>query len=386
MANLSRYSALLLLSVILSAGAAVLLWLGQVGPQQSPQVNNTEGERRLNIYNWADYIDPQTLVDFEQEYGIQVNYDIYDSSEMVDAKLLTGRSGYDIVVHAASFTARFKDIDILHSLDTSRLSNWHYLEPALMETLDRQYSSGLMGSPFFWGTTGFTYNVDEIKARMPDAPLDSAAMFFDPEIISQFADCGVSMLDDPLTVIPLAMMYLGYPANSVDLDQLAEVEQLVKSVRPYIKYFSSTKMLLDLPSKEVCMAMSWSGDYGVAAGRAAEAGIDINLAYTIPKEGSVIWFDNINIPSDAPHRDNAYLFVDYMLRPEVIARSTNYIGYANANKDAINFVQPRIAQDTAIYPDQLVLQRMQTTEVLTPKMERRRSRTWTKIKMGRGKN
>ena len=382
MANLSRYSALLLLSVILSAGAAVLLWLGQVGPQQSPQVNNTEGERRLNIYNWADYIDPQTLVDFEQEYGIQVNYDIYDSSEMVDAKLLTGRSGYDIVVHAASFTARFKDIDILNSLDTSRLSNWHYLEPALVETLDRQYSSGLMGSPFFWGTTGFTYNVDEIKARMPDAPLDSAAMFFDPEIISQFADCGVSMLDDPLTVIPLAMMYLGYPANSVDLDQLAEVEQLVKSVRPYIKYFSSTKMLLDLPSKEVCMAMSWSGDYGVAAGRAAEAGIDINLAYTIPKEGSVIWFDNINIPSDAPHRDNAYLFVDYMLRPEVIARSTNYIGYANANKDAINFVQPRIAQDTAIYPDQLVLQRMQTTEVLTPKMERRRSRTWTKIKTG----
>jgi putrescine transport system substrate-binding protein len=382
MANLSRYSALLLLSVILSAGAAVLLWLGQVGPQQSPQVNNTEGERRLNIYNWADYIDPQTLVDFEQEYGIQVNYDIYDSSEMVDAKLLTGRSGYDIVVHAASFTARFKDIDILHSLDTSRLSNWHYLEPALVETLDRQYSSGLMGSPFFWGTTGFTYNVDEIKARMPDAPLDSAAMFFDPEIISQFADCGVSMLDDPLTVIPLAMMYLGYPANSVDLYQLAEVEQLVKSVRPYIKYFSSTKMLLDLPSKEVCMAMSWSGDYGVAAGRAAEAGIDINLAYTIPKEGSVIWFDNINIPSDAPHRDNAYLFVDYMLRPEVIARSTNYIGYANANKDAINFVQPRIAQDTAIYPDQLVLQRMQTTEVLTPKMERRRSRTWTKIKTG----
>jgi putrescine transport system substrate-binding protein len=382
MANLSRYSAILLLSVILSAGAAVLLWLGQVGPQQSPQVNNTEGERRLNIYNWADYIDPQTLVDFEQEYGIQVNYDIYDSSEMVDAKLLTGSSGYDIVVHAASFTARFKDIDILHSLDTSRLSNWHYLEPALVETLDRQYSSGLMGSPFFWGTTGFTYNVDEIKARMPDAPLDSAAMFFDPEIISQFADCGVSMLDDPLTVIPLAMMYLGYPANSVDLYQLAEVEQLVKSVRPYIKYFSSTKMLLDLPSKEVCMAMSWSGDYGVAAGRAAEAGIDINLAYTIPKEGSVIWFDNINIPSDAPHRDNAYLFVDYMLRPEVIARSTNYIGYANANKDAINFVQPRIAQDTAIYPDQLVLQRMQTTEVLTPKMERRRSRTWTKIKTG----
>jgi len=381
MAQSSRYSAPLLLSAMVSA-AAVLLWFGQDNQPERAQTLAAEGEQRLNIYNWADYIDPQTLVDFEREYGIEVNYDIYDSSEMVDAKLLTGRSGYDIVVHAASFTARFQDIDILHTLDTSRLSNWHYLEPALVETLDRQYSSGLMGSPFFWGTTGFTYNVDEIKARMPDAPLDSAAMFFDPEVISQFADCGVSMLDDPLTVIPLAMMYLGYPANSVDLDQLAEVEQLVKSVRPYIKYFSSTKMLLDLPSKEVCMAMSWSGDYGVAAGRAAEAGIDINLAYTIPKEGSVIWFDNIYIPSDAPHRDNAYLFLDYMLRPEVIAKSTNYIGYANAIKDAIDFVEPRIAEDTAIYPDHLVLQRMQTTEVLPPKMERRRMRTWTKIKTG----
>ncbi|MGB1867676.1 MAG: extracellular solute-binding protein [Porticoccaceae bacterium] len=381
MAQSSRYSAPLLLSAMVSA-AAVLLWFGQDNRPETTQALTSEGEQRLNIYNWADYIDPQTLVDFEQEFGIEVNYDIYDSSEMVDAKLLTGRSGYDIVVHAASFTARFQDIDILHTLDTSRLSNWHYLEPALVETLDRQYSSGLMGSPFFWGTTGFTYNVDEIKARMPDAPLDSAAMFFDPEVISQFADCGVSMLDDPLTVIPLAMMYLGYPANSVDLDQLAEVEQLVKSVRPYIKYFSSTKMLLDLPSKEVCMAMSWSGDYGVAAGRAAEAGIDINLAYTIPKEGSVIWFDNIYIPSDAPHRDNAYLFLDYMLRPEVIARSTNYIGYANANSAATQFVEPSIAEDTAIYPDQLVLERMQTTEVLTPKLERRRSRTWTKIKTG----
>ncbi|MGB0668761.1 MAG: extracellular solute-binding protein [Porticoccaceae bacterium] len=381
MAQSSRYSAPLLLSAMVSA-AAVLLWFGQDNRPETTQALTSEGEQRLNIYNWADYIDPQTLVDFEQEFGIEVNYDIYDSSEMVDAKLLTGRSGYDIVVHAASFTARFQDIDILHTLDTSRLSNWHYLESALVETLDRQYSSGLMGSPFFWGTTGFTYNVDEIKARMPDAPLDSAAMFFDPEVISQFADCGVSMLDDPLTVIPLAMMYLGYPANSVDLDQLAEVEQLVKSVRPYIKYFSSTKMLLDLPSKEVCMAMSWSGDYGVAAGRAAEAGIDINLAYTIPKEGSVIWFDNIYIPSDAPHRDNAYLFLDYMLRPEVIARSTNYIGYANANSAATQFVEPSIAEDTAIYPDQLVLERMQTTEVLTPKLERRRSRTWTKIKTG----
>ena len=385
MANRRRYSARLILPALLGAAAvSFFLWNGQPVDNKfnSDSSSPAQTEQRLNIYNWADYIDPQTLKDFEQEYGIEVNYDIYDSSEIVDAKLLTGRSGYDIVVHAASYTSRFKPIGILQPLDHSRLPHWHHLNPALLETMDRSYSSGLMGSPFFWGTTGFTYNVDAIAERMPDAPVGSARMFFDPAIISKFADCGVSMLDDPLTVIPLALMYLGYPSNSVDLNHLAEVEQLVKSVRPYIKYFSSTKMLLDLPSKEVCMAMSWSGDYGVAAGRAADAGIDINLAYTIPIEGAVIWFDSIFIPADAPHPDNAYLFIDYMLRPEVIAKSTNYIGYANANKDANIFVKPEIEMDTAIYPDQQVLQRMQTTEVLTPKLERRRMRTWTRIKTG----
>ena len=239
-----------------------------------------------------------------------------------------------------------------------------------------------MGSPLYWGTSGITYDVDQITARMPDAPLDSASMIFDPKVISKFADCGVSLLDDPLTVIPMAMMYLGHPANSVDLDHLAEVEQLIKAIRPYIKYFSSTKMLLDLPSKEVCMAMTWSGDYVVAADRAAEAGIDLNLAYIIPKEGSVIWFDNINIPADAPHPGNAYLFADYMLRPEVVAKATNYIGYANANKSAMPFVTPSIAADASIYPNAQILKRMQATEVLMPKLERRRSRTWTKIKTG----
>ena len=384
MNNRLRYMARGLLPVILSAAAVgFLLWnTDQDSPIMQTIASVEDREALLNIYNWADYIDPQILVDFEQEYGVEVNYDIYDSSEMVDAKLMTGRTGYDIVVHSSSFTGRFKDIDIFHAIDTRRLLNWHHLDPVLLKTIDNQFSRGLMGSPLYWGTSGITYDVDQITARMPDAPLDSASMIFDPQVISKFADCGVSLLDDPLTVIPMAMMYLGHPANSVDLDHLAEVEQLIKAIRPYIKYFSSTKMLLDLPSKEVCMAMTWSGDYVVAAGRAAEAGIDLNLAYIIPKEGSVIWFDNINIPADAPHPDNAYLFADYMLRPEVVAKATNYIGYANANKSAMRFVTPSIAADASIYPNAQILKRMQATEVLMPKLERRRSRTWTKIKTG----
>lgn len=338
--------------------------------------------QKLNIYNWADYIHPDAITRFEEEFGIDITYDIYDSSEIVDTKLMTGRSGYDVVVHAASFTARLATVGIFHPVDFNKLPNWHHLDPNLIRRADEKYSNGLQGVPFFWGTTGITYNVDLIKERMPNAPLDSSALIFDPEIISKFTDCGISFLDDPTSVIPMAMMYLGYPANSVDLQQLKEVETLVKAVRPFITYFSSTKMLLDLPSEEVCIAMSWSGDYSVASNRAKEAGIDINLDYIIPKEGGGMWFDNMYIPEDAPHRENAYLFLNYMLRPEVIAASTDYIGYANANKSATPMVNPSLTANVAIYPDAETLQRLQTTEVLAPKEERKRSRTWTKIKTG----
>ena len=338
--------------------------------------------QKLNIYNWADYIHPDAITRFEEEFGIDITYDIYDSSEIVDTKLMTGRSGYDVVVHAASFTARLATVGIFHPVDFNKLPNWHHLDPNLIRRADEKYSNGLQGVPFFWGTTGITYNVDLIKERMPNAPLDSSALIFDPEIISKFTDCGISFLDDPTSVIPMAMMYLGYPANSVDLQQLKEVETLVKAVRPFITYFSSTKMLLDLPSEEVCIAMSWSGDYSVASNRAKEAGIDINLDYIIPKEGGGMWFDNMYIPEDAPHRENAYLFLNYMLRPEVIAASTDYIGYANANKSATPLVNLSLTANVAIYPDAETLQRLQTTEVLAPKEERKRSRTWTKIKTG----
>ncbi len=251
-----------------------------------------------------------------------------------------------------------------------------------MDKITADFGAEIAGVPYMWGTTGFTYNRDLVLARMPDAPLASAAMIFDPAIVSRFADCGVSLLDDPTSVIPMAMIYLGYPANSVDPDQLRDVEQLLKSVRPYIKYFSSTKALLDLPSEEVCVAMSWSGDYSVATDRAAEAGLDIDLGYTIPSEGSIDWYDLMYIPADAPHPDNAYLFLDFMLRPEVIARATNFTGYANANRSATALVDPGITSDPAIYPDAETQRRLHASKILSPKLERRRSRTWIKIKSG----
>ncbi len=336
----------------------------------------------LNIYNWSDYIDPVLLEEFEQEYGIKVNYDIYDSSEIVDTKLLTGRTGYDVVIHSAAFSARLIPIGVYQRVDYSRLENWHHIDMELIQRIEQNFGENIAGVPYMWGTTGFAYNRDMVLERMPDAPLDSGAMLFDPKVVSRFADCGVSLLDDPTSVIPIAMMYLGHPANSVEPEHLADVETLLKAVRPYIKYFSSTKMMLDLPSQEVCIAMAWSGDYSVAASRAAEAGVELDLGYTVPQQGAVDWYDVMYIPSDAPHPDNAYLFLDFMLRPEVIARASNYIGYANANRDATSLLDPEISSDPAIYPDAETMLRLEASKVLPPKLERRRSRTWTKIKTG----
>jgi putrescine transport system substrate-binding protein len=336
----------------------------------------------LNIYNWADYIDPALIEEFEHEYNIKVNYDVYDSSEMVDTKLMTGGSGYDVVVHASSFSARLIPIGVYQHVDTARLKNWHHIDGTLVDKIARDYGADIAGVPYMWGTTGFTYNRDLVKARMPDAPLDSAAMIFDPAVVSHFADCGVSLLDDPTSVIPMAMLYLGYPPNSVEPEQLQKVEELLKSVRPYIKYFSSTKALLDLPSQEVCIAMTWSGDYATASERAAEAGMDIHLDYTIPREGAVDWYDLMYIPADAPHVDNAYLFLDFMLRPDVIARATDFLGYANANRDATPLVDPKITGDPAIYPDAATRERLHASLILSPKLERLRSRAWIKVKSG----
>jgi putrescine transport system substrate-binding protein len=235
--------------------AICLLAIGQMGRAE---------QAVLNIYNWADYIDPTVLEEFEQEYGIRINYDTYDSSSLVDTKLLAGNSGYDIVFHSAGLSARLIPIDVYHRVDYSRLENWHHIDTALVGKIESSYGQPVTGVPYMWGTTGFSYNVKLLRERMPDAPVHSSALIFDPEIVSRFADCGVSLLDDSTTVIGTALLYLGYPANSIEPQHLREVEELLRDVRPYIRYFSNAKMLLDLPSEEVCIAMSWSGDYSVA--------------------------------------------------------------------------------------------------------------------------
>jgi putrescine transport system substrate-binding protein len=360
-------------ALLLLHGLAVILLL---------PVSALAEESVLNIYNWADYIGETTIADFEQEYGIKVNYDVYDASTTVDAKMLAGRSGYDVVFHSSAYAARLQQANIYQELDRSRLSNWHYLDEELLAQFALYDPGNRHGMPYMWGTTGFAYNEEMILARMPDAPVHSAAMMFDPEVVSKFADCGVSMLESPTDVIPEALFYLGRDPHSMEPADLQAAVEVLQAIRPSIKYFSSTKFMLDMPAGELCLAGSWSGDYAVASTRAREAGIDIKLRYVVPAEGSTSWFDAVFLPSDAPHPNNAHLFLNYLLRPEVIAQVSNYTGYANANRAATELVLKEYTQDPAIYPDQSVMQRLVPTFMHGPKIERRRTRAWTRAKSG----
>ncbi|HET8691145.1 MAG TPA: polyamine ABC transporter substrate-binding protein [Steroidobacteraceae bacterium] len=339
-------------------------------------------EKVLNVFTWPDYIAPDTVRNFERETGIKVNYDTYDSTEMAEARLLAGRTGYDVVVHAERYSARLIPIGVYQPLDKSRLPNLRYLDPWVLQQVAMDDPGNRYGVPYLWGTTGFAYNERMIRERMPDAPVDSGDMLFKPEVVKRFADCGVTFLDEPTDVIPMAMLYLGRDPNSLDPKDLEDVERLLKSVRPYIRYFSSAKMLIDLPNEEVCIAMSWSGDYAQAMMRAQQVGKPVPLAYTTQKEGTLAWFDLWFIPADAPHPDNAHRFLNYLLRPEVAAPIVVETRYATPNLAAEALIPREILEDPAVFPPEEVRRKLYKGVIHDPVSERRRSRLWSRVKTG----
>ncbi|MDH3532012.1 MAG: extracellular solute-binding protein [Gammaproteobacteria bacterium] len=335
----------------------------------------------VNVYNWADYIAPDTIGKFQAEYGIKVNYDTYDSSEVVDVKLLAGGSGYDVVVHSNQFSSRLAPIGVFEKLDFSRLDNMRNLDAETMRKIEyapvREYNV-----PYHWGSTGYAWNAAMVRERLPDHPMDSSDVLFDPEVVSRLADCGVTLLDGPTDIFPMVLAYLGRDPNAVDDESLAVAEAQLKSVRPYIRYFSNQKMLSDLPNKEVCVAMSWSGDYAQAAARAAEAGIDIDLRYTAPREGSGLWVDGLYIPSDAPNKDNAYLFLNFMLRPDIAAANATQVNYANANRASWQLLAPELLNNPAVFPDEAIWEILYPVKTADPKRERPRTRAFARAKSG----
>lgn len=338
--------------------------------------------RTVNVYNWGDYIGETTLADFEAETGIGVTYDNYSSSEEMQAKMLAGSTGYDVVDMAGWAIPQFIKAGVYEKLDHSRLKGWGNLDPKILKLLDGWDKGAQYGVPYMWGSVGFTFNVDMVKERIPDADLENLDLIFKPENAAKLADCGISIIDSPTNTVLIALRYLGLNGDTTDVADYDKVVQAFAPIRKYIRTFDNSNYLNAIPNGQLCVIGSWSGDYSVAKARAAAAGIKINLAYHVPKTGAPTWFDLMCIPVDAPNKDNAYAFLDYLLRPEVIASCTKATGYANANKAANALIDPAILADPAIYPDEETMSRMWAPRSLSPDQNRAITRAWVTIKSG----
>ena len=338
------------------------------------------GERLLYVYNWSDFIGPRTIEEFERLTGIKVVYDVYDAEETMEARLLAGGSGYDVVGASSEFFGREIRAGAYEALDKTRLPNWGNLDPRVLAIQASSDPGNAHAVPYLHAMNGFAYNVDLVRARMPAAPVDSLDMLFKPEVVARFADCGVTFLDSPEDVLQLALRYLGLDPNTTSAADYRAAELLLLKVRPYVRAFDSVEYMNTLANGEVCLAMSWSSDYAVAMARARAAGLDVKLAYSVPKEGANLNFFSLLIPAGAPHPDAAHQFLNFMLTPRVIADVTNSIFYGNDNLASRPLVDPRILADSTLYPTAAMEARLFVATEPSAATERLRTRIWTRIK------
>ncbi len=381
-------------SIRMAALAAVTLLTAACGKQPAapaadsaaPAATATPAaaeEKVLNVYNWSDYIDPQVLEDFQKETGIKVRYDVFDSNEVLETKLLTGNSGYDLVVPSAYFLERQIKAGVFRKLDKDKLPNLANLDPDLLQREAGHDPGNEYGVIYMWGTTGIGYDEDKIRKAMPDAPVDSWRLVFDPAVIAKFKDCGVSVLEDPTDMVSTALLYLGKDPNSQSEADLKLAEDLLVKIRPYIRTITSSQYIDALANGDICLAVGYSGDILQARDRAAEAGKKINLKYSIPKEGALMWFDTLAIPADAQHPGNAHLFIDYLMRPEVAAKNSDFVHYANANLKATPLISEELRSDASIYPTPEVKARLRPNLAKTAEFTRLLNRSWTRFMTGR---
>lgn len=343
---------------------------------------STDDEKILNLYTWADYVPVDVIRAFELEYGIKVNYDTYDNDNILSSKLLAGSSGYDLVGIADEDLQRLLPIGIFRKQDKSKLPNLKNMDPEVMRRAAFSDPGNEHVFIYSWGSSGIAYNVDLINERLPDAPLGSASMIFDPEIIRHFADCGVVFFDDPGTTIRMALLYLGYDIDDTRQESFDEAERLLKAVRPYVRYFSGSLTQIDMASEEICLAMMWSGDYSYSMRIAEAAGRSINLEYFVPKEGTNIWIDTFAMPADLPHPENAHLFLNFMMRPKMAAQSSNFTQYSVGNQAAREFIEPTTLNNPSIFPPPEVMARMYTRTTHDLETKRRINRIWARLKAG----
>ncbi len=355
------------------------------GPGASPAASGAPAgpeDKVLNVYNWSDYIEPSVIPDFQKETGIQVRYDVFDSNEVLETKLLTGHTNYDVVVPSGPFLERQIQAGVYRKLDKSLLPNLRNLDPALEQSAAVYDPGNQYAVDYMWITSGPGYNVAKIKERMPDAPVDSWRMFYDPAVVAKFKDCGVSMLDAPTEVIGTVLLYLGKDPNSQSPEDLEAAAKVLLSIRPYIRYVHSSRYIDDLANGEICLALGWSGDIKQAHDRAKEAGKGVDLAYSIPREGAIKNLDMLAIPADAPHPRNAHRFIDYLMRPDVAAKNSNFLKYANGDSPSDPQLDPAVKADPGIYPPPDVQARLVPERAKSPEFTRLVTRAWTRFKTG----
>ena len=339
----------------------------------------------LNVYNWSDYIADEVLEEFEAQSGIKVVYDVYDSNEVLEAKLLAGRSGYDIVFPTARpFAQRHVTAGIYQKLDKSRLGNIGNLDPVLMKQLVDIDPGNAHLVPYMWGTTSIGYNAKKVAERLgADAATDTWSLIFDPAKAELLADCGISLLDDPTEVFSAALIYLGKDPNSTAKADLDAALAMLQKVRPYIRYFHSSQYINDLANGDTCVAHGYSGDILQARDRAVEAGNGVEVVLTIPREGAIAFVDVMAIPADARHPQNAHQLIDFLMQPDVIAKISNFVGYANAIPASVPLLDEAVRTNQGIFPPQEVLERLKSPDELSPADTRARTRAWTRLKAGR---
>ena len=328
------------------------------------------GEKSVNVYNWSDYIAENTNANFEKKTGIKVTYDVFDSNEVLETKLLAGASGYDVVVPTLNFLGRQIQAGVFLPLDKSKIPNYANLDPEMMKKLESQDPGNKYAIPYMWGTTGIGYNVDKVKAALGSTDLTSTLdIVFKPENISKLKSCGVTVLDTPSELIPITLNYLGEDPNSTDPAVINKAAALLKTIRPYITNFHSSQYIDALANGDICLVVGWSGDIIQARDRAAEAGNGVNIGYSIPK--------------DAKHVDEAYAYINNLLDPQVMANNSNFISYPNAVPKAKALMEKSITDDPTVYPPPEVAAKLFTFAIIPPEVDKLYTRIWTELKTGK---
>lgn len=353
--------------------------------QQAEQaMAGAEEEKVLNVYNWSDYIAEDTIKGFEEKTGIKVNYDVFDSNDVLETRLLAGNSGFDVVVPSASFLERQIKAGVFQTLDKSQLPNLENMDPDVMQRVALHDPGNEHAVTYLWGTTGIGYNEAKIKKILGgDKVPDSWDYIFDPKTVAKFKDCGVSVLDAPDEILKVALVWMGRDPNSQKEEDLQAAEEKLMAIRPYIRKIHSSQYIEDLANGDLCMAVGWSGDILQARDRAAEAEKGTVVKYSIPKEGTIVWFDMLAIPADAKHPKNAHAFIDYLMDPQVAANNSNFVNYANGNAASLPMVNDEVKNDPGIYPTPEVKAKLFPSLAYNEDFTRLMTRMWTKFTTGK---